>query len=138
MRIDESTLKNIEKLAKLKVSEEDKAITLKKIASVLDNMDKVDMAEIADLEPLYHPLEINQPMRNDILITQALFYQLVMRWQKHKPNRQIFCYQKRKIVPYWVCQLFTKIILTSKIIRRLVRQKCLKIIFQFMMRPLLI
>ncbi len=66
MRIDESTLKNIEKLAKLKVSEEDKAITLKKIASVLDNMDKVDMAEIADLEPLYHPLEINQPMRNDI------------------------------------------------------------------------
>ncbi len=66
MRIDESTLKNIEKLAKLRVSEEDKAITLKKIASVLDNMDKVDMAEIADLEPLYHPLEINQPMRNDI------------------------------------------------------------------------
>ncbi len=66
MKIDESTLKNIEKLAKLEVSEADKALTLKKIASVLDSMDKVDMAEIAELEPLYHPLEINQPMREDI------------------------------------------------------------------------
>lgn len=66
MKIDETILENVEKLAKLKVGEEDKLLTLKKIASVLDMMDKVDMAEIAGLEPLYHPLEINQPMREDV------------------------------------------------------------------------
>ncbi|PIE42511.1 MAG: hypothetical protein CSA47_00325 [Gammaproteobacteria bacterium] len=29
-------------------------------------LDQVDMDDIADLPPLYHPLEIDQPLRDDI------------------------------------------------------------------------
>ncbi len=40
--------------------------TIKKIAGILNMLDQVDMDDIADLQPLYHPLEINQPLRDDI------------------------------------------------------------------------
>ncbi len=65
MKIDEKTLNNIEKLAKLTVDANERQWTVKKIVGVLDMLDKVDMDEIADLEPLYHPLEISQPLRAD-------------------------------------------------------------------------
>ncbi len=65
MKIDEKTLENLEKLAKVNVNASDRELTVKKIVGVLDMLDKVDMDEIADLEPLYHPLEIHQALRAD-------------------------------------------------------------------------
>ncbi len=65
MKIDEQILNNIEKLAKLTVSETERELTKQKINAVLNMLDKVNMEEIADLEPLYHPLEISQPLRAD-------------------------------------------------------------------------
>lgn len=66
MNIDEKTLQQIESLAKLTVNDADKALTIKKIVGVLDMLDKINMDDIEGLEPLYHPLEISQPMRDDI------------------------------------------------------------------------
>lgn len=66
MNIDDKILQQVEKLAKLHVSAEDKALTIKKITGILDVLDKVNMADYADLQPLYHPLEINQVMRMDV------------------------------------------------------------------------
>lgn len=65
MKIDESTLQQIEQLAKLTVSDEDRELSLKKMVGVLDMLDRINMADIADLPPLYHPLEISQAMRED-------------------------------------------------------------------------
>ncbi len=65
MKIDEKTLENLEKLAKVSVNASDRELTVKKIVGVLDMLDKIDMDEIADLEPLYHPLEIHQALRAD-------------------------------------------------------------------------
>lgn len=65
MNIDDKILNQVEKLAKLTVSEAEKSLTIKKITGVLDALDKVNMDDIADLEPLYHPLEIAQIMRAD-------------------------------------------------------------------------
>ncbi len=65
MNIDDKILSQVEKLAKLNVSEAEKSLTIAKITGVLDALDKVNMADIADLEPLYHPLEIHQVMRSD-------------------------------------------------------------------------
>lgn len=66
MNIDDKILSQVEKLAKLHVSEAEKSLTLAKINGVLDALDKVNMDDIADLEPLYHPLEISQVMRADV------------------------------------------------------------------------
>lgn len=65
MNIDDTILQQIEKLAKLNVGEAQRQTTAEKITAVLAVLDKVDMNDIADLEPLYHPLEINQPTRDD-------------------------------------------------------------------------
>lgn len=65
MKIDEQILNNIEKLAKLTVDNDERELTIQKIAGVLDMLDKINMDEIADLDPLYHPLEVDQPLRND-------------------------------------------------------------------------
>lgn len=65
MNIDQTTLQQIEKLAKLNVGVEDQEITIKKIVSILDMLDKIDMNDLTDIEPLYHPLEISQPTRED-------------------------------------------------------------------------
>lgn len=66
MKIDNNTLQQIEKLAKLNVSDAEKDKTIDKIVGVLDMLDKINMDDIADLEPLYHPLEIQQAMREDV------------------------------------------------------------------------
>ncbi len=66
MKIDENTLQNLEKLAKLSVDAQAREVTIDKLVRVLEMLDKVDMDDIADLEPLYHPLEISQALRDDI------------------------------------------------------------------------
>ncbi len=66
MNIDHSTLQAIEKLAKLNVGVAEQELTIKKIVGILDMLDKIDANDLADIEPLYHPLEISQPMRDDI------------------------------------------------------------------------
>lgn len=65
MKIDEQTLNTIEKLAKLNVDAQQRELTRKKIDGVLDMLDKINMEEIANLDPLYHPLEVSQPFRKD-------------------------------------------------------------------------
>lgn len=65
MNIDENTLRQIEQLAKLNVGQKEQEKTISKIVGVLDMLDKINMDDIVDLEPLYHPLEIQQAMRED-------------------------------------------------------------------------
>lgn len=71
MKIDNPTFTQIEKLAKLTVNDADRELTVKKIEGVLDMLDRIDMNDIADLEPLYHPLEIAQPLRADVPDTET-------------------------------------------------------------------
>ncbi|PIE45473.1 MAG: Asp-tRNA(Asn)/Glu-tRNA(Gln) amidotransferase GatCAB subunit C [Gammaproteobacteria bacterium] len=66
MKINDSILRQIEQLAKLSVSEQDRDLSIKKIVDVLEMLDQIDTDDLADLQPLYHPLEIHQPMREDI------------------------------------------------------------------------
>lgn len=66
MKIDETVLGQLERLAKLNIDEKDKDLTTKKIVGILDMLDEIDMNDIADLEPLYHPLGIEQPLRDDV------------------------------------------------------------------------
>lgn len=65
MMIDDTILSQVEKLAKLNLSDEQRLSAVKKMQGVLDMLDKVDMQDIEDLAPLYHPLEIAQPFRDD-------------------------------------------------------------------------
>lgn len=64
--IDETTLSQVEKLAKLNLSDEQRQLAIKKMQGILDMLDKIDMQAIEGLAPLYHPLEIAQPYRADI------------------------------------------------------------------------
>ncbi len=66
MKIDEKTLQDLEKLAKLNVNAQMREVTINKLVRVLEILDQVNMDDIADLEPLYHPLEISQALREDI------------------------------------------------------------------------
>ncbi|MGY0399958.1 MAG: Asp-tRNA(Asn)/Glu-tRNA(Gln) amidotransferase subunit GatC [Ostreibacterium sp.] len=84
MKINNSTLAQIEKLAKLQISEEDRTLTLNKITNILDKLDNLNLDDITDLAPLYHPLEITQPMREDIANPTIIRDEI----QAHSPQTQ--------------------------------------------------
>lgn len=58
-------LHRIEKLAKINLDAKESEQATEKIRGVLSLLDQVSKQDIADLEPLYHPLEISQPWRED-------------------------------------------------------------------------
>lgn len=62
---NKETLHQIEKLAKINLDDAESQQATEKIYSILSLLDQVSKHDIADLEPLYHPLEISQPWRED-------------------------------------------------------------------------
>ncbi len=66
MKIDNTILTQVEKLAKINLENDKKPIAMQKMQNILDGLDKIDLAEIEGLEPLSHPLEVSQILREDI------------------------------------------------------------------------
>jgi len=66
MRLNKKILDNLEKLARLDLSLEEKEGMLKDLSKILDFVDKLNEIDTNNIEPLIHPHTISNIYRDDI------------------------------------------------------------------------
>ena len=63
--IDSSTVVKIAELAKLAVEEDQLSAYASELSAILELVEQMDAAETGSVEPLAHPIDANQPFRED-------------------------------------------------------------------------
>ena len=66
MKITEQDLKNISLLSKIKIDEETSNSLIKDLESILTMVNKMDELDTTKINPLTHPIENTQTLREDI------------------------------------------------------------------------
>ena len=66
MKITEQDLKNISLLSKIKIDEETSNSLIKDLESILTMVNKMDELDTTKINPLTHPIENTQNLREDI------------------------------------------------------------------------
>ena len=67
MKISEDTLKNISQLSKLNIADSMKEKISKELESILLMVDKMNEVDTEQIEPMSHPLNEAQNLREDII-----------------------------------------------------------------------
>lgn len=65
MAVTREEVKRIAKLAKLSLTEEEEINLQKEMSSILDYMDKLNEIDTSDVEPLSHPIPVENIFRED-------------------------------------------------------------------------
>lgn len=66
MALDKGTLAGVATLARLQLNEQESDQLAGRLNAILGLIDELQQADVSGLEPLSHPLEISQPLRDDI------------------------------------------------------------------------
>ena len=66
MAISPHTVTNLAKLAKLNISEDHEDLT-EQLNNILNFVEQINGADTHDLAPMSHPLDVSQPLREDIV-----------------------------------------------------------------------
>ena len=61
----ENDIKKIAYLARIKISQSESILLEKKLAGIMDLIDKMQKVDTESIEPMSHALDINQPLRKD-------------------------------------------------------------------------
>ena len=64
--IDEATIEHIAHLAQIELSPQEKTLMVKQLTPILDWIGLLDEVDIAQIEPLTHPIQLELPQREDI------------------------------------------------------------------------
>lgn len=67
MALDQGTLQQVAKLARLKLDATESTQLEHRLNDILTLIDDLQQADVTGLAPLSHPLEINQPLRADVV-----------------------------------------------------------------------
>ena len=67
MSFNSEDIKKIAHLARLTMSEKDITFYAPQISNILEFVQQMDQAQLANIKPLPHPLNINQRLREDIV-----------------------------------------------------------------------
>lgn len=65
MAIDQDTVLRVAHLARLQVTEQDTEALAGSLNDILHMVDQLKDADVGDVLPLAHPLEVDQPLRDD-------------------------------------------------------------------------
>ncbi len=65
MALDRETVAQVAQLARLRLDETESAAVTDRLNEILGMVDELQQAEVADVEPMAHPLELAQPLRAD-------------------------------------------------------------------------
>jgi aspartyl-tRNA(Asn)/glutamyl-tRNA(Gln) amidotransferase subunit C len=66
MAIDQDTVLKVAHLARLHVSSEQSQALAGRLSDILNMVDELQQAEVDHIAPLAHPLDVSQPLREDI------------------------------------------------------------------------
>ena len=65
MSIDKSDIKHLCNLSKLNLDEEEQSVFLSQMRSILDMIAELQEADTGEIEPMAHPLQMTQRLRDD-------------------------------------------------------------------------
>jgi len=65
MAINQDTVLRVAHLARLQVSDSDCAELTSRLGDILAMVDQLQQADVADIAPMAHPLDVHQPLRDD-------------------------------------------------------------------------
>jgi len=66
--LSKDQVKHIAMLARLELSEDEYAESVKKLSSIVDFVDQLSQADTRDVVPMAHPLDTAQRLRPDVVI----------------------------------------------------------------------
>lgn len=78
MSIDRNTVERVAHLARLRLEEGDSEAMGERLNQILGMVDQLQEAEVEGVAPMAHPLELNQPLREDI-VTESDIRDRVMK-----------------------------------------------------------
>lgn len=67
MTISQDDIKKIAYLARIKISQDESVVLEKKLNGIMDLIDKMQKVDTDNIEPMSHALDINQPLRKDVV-----------------------------------------------------------------------
>ena len=65
MSIDKSDIEHLCNLSKLNLDEEEQSVFLSQMQSILDMIEELQEVNTGDIEPMAHPLQMTQRLRDD-------------------------------------------------------------------------
>lgn len=65
MAINQDTILRVANLAQLQVNEQDCAEMSSRLNDILNMVDELQQVDVGDIAPMAHPLNVNQPLRED-------------------------------------------------------------------------
>ena len=65
MSIDKSDIKYLCNLSKLNLDDEEQSVFLSQMQSILDMIEELQEVDTGDIEPMAHPLQMTQRLRDD-------------------------------------------------------------------------
>ena len=65
MSIDKSDIEHLCNLSKLNLDEEEQSVFLSQMQSILDMIEELQEVDTGDIEPMAHPLQMTQRLRDD-------------------------------------------------------------------------
>lgn len=72
MAINQDTVLRVAHLARLEVSEQECADLTRRLGDILAMVDELQQADVADISPMAHPLDVSQPLRRDEVTEQDI------------------------------------------------------------------
>lgn len=67
MSLDKDQVQHIAMLARLKLTDEEYAISVEKLSKIVDFVDQLSAADTTDVVPMAHPLDAAQRLRPDVV-----------------------------------------------------------------------
>ena len=67
MSLDKDQVQQIATLARLKLSEDEYAESVKKLSKIVDFVDQLSQADTSGVVPMAHPLDVAQRLRPDVV-----------------------------------------------------------------------
>lgn len=65
MALDRKTTEQVAHLARLRIEPEQAADVAEDLSRILDMIDRIEQVDTTGVEPLAHPLDLGQPLRED-------------------------------------------------------------------------
>lgn len=72
MAIDNQVVARVAHLARLQIDDQDSEELSRRLNDILDMVDQLQQADVDEVEPLSHPLDVSQPLRDDHIEEQDL------------------------------------------------------------------
>lgn len=94
MAIDQDTVRNAANLARLHVNEDDTAELTARLNDILGMVDQLQQADVNDLTPMSHSMDVTQPLRDDVVTESSIRDES----QKLAPAAEDGCFLVPKVI----------------------------------------